>query len=99
MHEDAADGVVSRPPSLVFAPIERANDADRLGVLTVERELGRVVQHQDECVIGCHSVACGLKVTSQNVFLANTVVREKTVRRFCVRPVLTGPGDATSDIL
>jgi|SRR5258708_16341229 hypothetical protein len=99
MHEDAADGVVSRPPSLIFAPIGRANDANGLGVLTVERELGRVVQHQDERVTGCHSVARGLKVSSQNVFLANTSVREKTVCRFRVRPVLTGPGNATPDIL
>jgi hypothetical protein len=51
MHEDAADRVHSLPALSIPEPAGHfVRLADRVGVATRERELGRVVEHEDRPV-------------------------------------------------
>jgi hypothetical protein len=85
--------------AFVLAHIGLVKDAHRTDFAAVKGELGRIVQHEHEHVCSGQPIARGLKVASQNLSLADTVVREKTVFRFGVRPVLTGQRDGPSDFI
>ena len=77
MHQNAANGVVHWPPVLIFSHVGLMKDANGLKLIAPERELGGVVQHQDGRAAGCHSVAGGLKVPSQNLFFAYSTFAKK----------------------
>ena len=65
----------------------------------METELGRVVQHQDQRAASSDAVAGGLKMSTQNLRLADARIGEKAIRRFGVRPILPRPRQASADSL
>jgi len=73
-------------------------DANWPDFVAVEGKLSRIVEHQDERAIRRQPVTRGLKMSRQNLTLANTTVGKKTVGCFGVGPVLTSPGNASTDI-
>jgi hypothetical protein len=83
VHQNAADDVVQRASALVLAHIRLVKDAYRSDFTSVKGELGRIVQHEGEGVHGCQPIARGLKMSGQNLSLADTVVGEKNGTPLC----------------
>lgn len=74
-------------------------DADRLRIVPVVRELGRVVKHQHRRVLhGGKALPRAEKMPCQDLLLINPSIREKTISCFRSSPVLTGKGDASTDL-
>ena len=75
-------------PLFVLAAVHAADDADRLGALALERELGGVLDHQDGAVRRGEAVARGLEMAGQDLCLADPLIGEEAISRLRVRPVL-----------
>ncbi len=88
MHQDAAGGVVA------WASIEiRTGDANTslahsLDVLTLVRELGRVVENENRTVGRVTTLACCLEMPRENLRFADSVVIEESICRLGIRPIL-----------
>src|SRR6516164_5582641 len=91
VHEDAADRVHPLPTGFVLVPAaDLVRLADRVGVATGEREIGRVVEHEDQPIHRGKALARGLKVSGQDLRLAYAVVVEEAVRRLGAGPISAG---------
>src|SRR5580658_7314572 len=94
MHQDATDHVVLRALVETIPEGSSLYDADRLDILAVIVEFCRVVKDQNSGIGGRESIPRGLKMPCQNVPFADARVGEKTVRCFCVCPVLANQRNA-----
>ena len=81
----------------VLAAVHAVGDADRLGALALEGELGRVLEHQDGAVGRGEPVTRGLEVAGQDLRLADPVVGEEAVGGLRVGPVLAHERQAAAD--
>src|ERR1039457_5079161 len=88
MHQDAATGVVARTSLVVGTGDADSRLAHRLDVFSLVRKLGCVVKHKNPAVRRCHSIACCLKVAGEDLGLVDSIIVEKSVRGFSIRPVL-----------
>jgi hypothetical protein len=77
-----------RRPRLVPSAVYTLRYPDRVRVLSLIGELGRVIEHKDGTIGGDRAVARRLRVTSQNVRLTDPVVGEKTIGCLGVGPVI-----------
>ena len=75
-------------PLFVLAAVHAAGDADRLGALALERELGGVLDDQNGAVRCGKAVVRGLEVAGQDLRLADPLIGEEAVSRLRVRPIL-----------
>src|SRR5258708_4840592 len=71
VHQDAAKRVRSQTPRLVPSAVDALRYPDRVRVLPLMGELGRVMEHKDGTIGGDRAVARRLKVTAQDVCLAD----------------------------
>jgi hypothetical protein len=88
MHQDPAHFMAAR--TTLRSDVALAQQANRTTVLAVVGKFCRGVQHQGHFISGCKPLACGLKMSGQNIFFTDAFVGEKSIRRFSIRPVLTG---------
>ena len=88
MHQDAASSVVTRSSLVIGTGDTDTCLAHRLNVFPFVRELGGVVKHKNRASRRCCSIAGRLKVAGENLSLVDSIVVEKSVRGFGVRPVL-----------
>ena len=68
--------------------------ADRLGALSLVCEFGRVMQDQNETIGGSDTITRRLKMTGQNVRLADPVIGEKAIGGLGVGPILANQRNA-----
>jgi hypothetical protein len=94
MHQDAANRVRSQATRLVPSAVYVLGYADRFGVLSLVREFGRVMQDQNETIGGDDTITSRLKVTGQNVRLADPVIGEKAIGSLGVGPILANQRNA-----
>ena len=94
MHQDAANRVRSQTTRLVLSAVYVLGYAYRLGFLSLVRELGRVMQDQNEIIGGGHTITSRLKMTGQNIRLADPVIREKAIGSLGVGPILANQRNA-----
>ena len=74
-------------------------DADRLRIVAVVRELCRVVKHQNRRVFpGGEAIPRAEKMPGQDLLLIDPSICEETISCFRSRPVLTGEGNASTDL-
>src|SRR5216684_1254475 len=88
MHQDAANRVRSQAPSFISSAVYALGYPDRVRVLPLIREFSRVMEHKDGSIGGNRAVTVRLKMTRQNIRLADPLVGEKTIGRLGVGPVL-----------
>src|SRR4051812_22244094 len=81
----------------VLTAVHAAGDADRLGALALERELGGVLDHQNGAVRRGEAVARGLEMAGEDLRLADPIIGEEAVSRLRVRPVLACERQASPD--
>jgi hypothetical protein len=81
----------------VLTAVHAASDADRLGALALERELGGVLDHQNGAVRRGEAVTCGLEMAGEDLRLADPIIGEEAVGCLCVRPVLACERQAGPD--
>ena len=94
MHQDAANRVRSEAARLVPSAVYVLGYADRLGALSLVCEFGRVMQDQNETIGGFDTITGRLKMTGQNVCLADPVIGEKAIRSLGVGPILANQRNA-----
>ena len=94
VHQDAADRVRSQATGLVPAAVDALGDPDRLCVLSLKAELGGVMEHKNRAIGRNRALKGRLKMTGENVRLADPVVGEKTIRGLGISPVLAHQRDA-----
>ena len=97
MHEKATDRVHPEAAGFVLTAVHAAGDADRLGALALERELGGVLDHQNGAVRRGEAVTCGLEMAGEDLRLADPIIGEEAVGCLCVRPVLARERQACPD--
>src|SRR5215471_1654605 len=85
---------MSQTPRLVPPAVYALGYPDRVRVLSLIGELRRVMEHQDGTNDGDRAVTRRLKVTTQDLRLANSVVGEKAIGRFGVGPILANQWNA-----
>jgi len=86
------------PTGFVLVPAaDLVRLADRVGVATGEREIGRVVEHEDQPIHRGKALARGLKVSGQDLRLAYAVVVEEAVRRLGAGPISAGQRNRSAD--
>jgi hypothetical protein len=89
MHQNPAGRVHSRIASQIsFAVGDALRNPDQFRPIPLIGELCRVVKHQNRTVRRRYALARELEVPGQNVRFADTRIREKTVRRLRVCPIL-----------
>jgi hypothetical protein len=88
MHQDAANRVRSQATRLVPSAVYVLGYADRLGALSLVCEFGRVMQDQNETIGGSDTITRRLKMTGQNVRVADPAIREKAIGGLGVGPIL-----------
>jgi hypothetical protein len=94
MHQDAANRVRSQATLLVPSAVYVLGYADRFGVLSLVREFGRVMQDQNDTIGTGDTITSRLKMTGQNVRLADPVIREKSIGSLGVGPILANQRNA-----
>ena len=94
MHQDTAHFAMPAAFGLVAAAMHDPGEAERIRLVPVKRELGRVVKNQNRSLLRGHALAGRFEMALQNIFFAHALVREKPVRGFRVRPILTGQRNA-----
>ena len=77
VHQDAADRVRSQATGLVPAAVDALGDPDRLCVLSLKAELGGVMEHKNRAIGRNRALKGRLKMTGENVRLADPVVEKK----------------------
>src|SRR4029450_10117721 len=97
VHEKATDRVHPEAAGFVLTAVHAAGDADRLGALALERELGGVLDHQNGAVRRGEAVARGLEMAGEDLRLADPIIGEEAVSRLRVRPVLACERQASPD--
>ena len=97
MHEKGAHRVHPEAAGFVLTAVHAAGDADRLGALALERELGGFLDYQDGAVRCGEAVARGLKMAGQDLRLADPIIGEEAVGCLRVRPVLARERQACPD--
>ena len=70
--------------------------AEGRSLLPGKGEPGRVMQNQNGRGSGSKAASGSLKVSGQNPFLADAGIRQKTIGRFGVRPILARQRDTFS---
>src|SRR3954463_661814 len=93
----ATDRVHPEAAGFVLTAVHAAGDADRLGALALERELGGVLDHQNGAVRRGEAVARGLEMAGEDLRLADPIIGEEAVSRLRVRPVLACERQARPD--
>ena len=68
--------------------------ADRFGLLSLIAELRGVVQHEDRAIGHRHPIARRLKMTGQDVRLADPIVGEQAIGRLGIGPILADQRNA-----
>jgi hypothetical protein len=96
VHQDAANRVRSQTPRLVPSAVDALRYPDRVRVLSSIGELRRVMEHKDGTIAGDRAAMRRLKVTGQDVRLADPVVGEKAIGRLGVGPILADQRNALS---
>src|SRR6266566_9452107 len=100
MHRDTADSIVSQPSIPILAIGRFVENADRSGFVAVIDELRGVMKNENRGSRGCcKPLLRRLKVTSQNLRLADTVIGKEPVCRLGVRPILARPRNTPTDFL
>ena len=97
VHQQAADGM---HPELAIglAPARHCRDhADPLGPRTLERELGRVLQHQDRPLGGGNATMRRVEMAGEDLGLADRCVGQETIGGLGVGPVLACQGKRRAD--
>jgi len=77
MHQNAANRVRSQATRLVPSAVYILGYADRLRSLSLVCEFGRVMQDQNETIGGSDTITGRLKMTGQNVCLADRSLEKK----------------------
>src|SRR4051812_20579241 len=88
MHQDPARLIVPQRAVSIHTSDGFARDTYRVDVLTLERELGRIVQHQDRTARGGSALASRAEVPRQDICFIDAIVIEEPIRRFGVGRVL-----------
>src|SRR5215216_6782082 len=94
MHQNAANRVRSQATRLVPSAVYILGYADRLRSLSLVCEFGRVMQDQNESIGGSDTITGRLKMTGQNVRLADPVIGEKAIGSLRVGPILANQRNA-----
>ncbi len=96
MHQNAARGVEPRLAVSICAVKVDTSLPHRVHVFSLVGKLRRVMHHQDRPA-GCQrTIARRLKVTTQNLRFADSIVVENSIRRLRVCPVLANQRDAVA---
>jgi hypothetical protein len=99
VHQHSAGYVVAGLAAMGVRRGQLLEDADRLRSVPVVRELGRVVKHQHRRVLhGGEALPRTEKMPSQDLLLINPSIRKETISCLRSRPLLTGEGDASTDL-
>ena len=85
------------PAGFVLAAVDAIGDADRLGALALEGELGRVLEDQDRALGRGEALARRLEVAGEDLRLADPIIGEEAVGGLRVGPVLAHEGQAAAD--
>ena len=94
MHQDPADGMRSQTTRLVASTVYALRNADRLRALPLVSKLGRIMEHKHEAASSGCAITGRLKMTGQNVRLADAIVREKAISCLGVSPILADQRNA-----
>ena len=89
MHQHSAHRIVLRPDLAARIGDAGTSLPHGLNVVSLERKFGGVVQHQNRTVCRRQTLSRGLKMAGEDLRFIHSVVIEKSIRRFGVRPVLT----------
>ena len=81
-------------PGLVAAAIDTLRDPDGLGRLSFINEFRRIMEHENQAVGRPHALAGRLKMSGQNIGLADPVIGEKAIGRLRVGPILADQRNA-----
>ena len=96
MHHNAADGVRTHPALFILAAVDALGDTDRPGTFPLVAELRRVMQHQDQAVVGGNPIAGRQEMPGEYIRLADSVVGEEPIGCLGVGPVLACQRNALS---
>jgi hypothetical protein len=77
---------------LALPPAGGLGEADLLWRGPLEREFGRVLQHQDRAIRRADPKGRSCEVTGQDIVFADIFIREEPVGRFRIRPILERRG-------
>src|SRR5215470_16984315 len=77
MHQNSAHRVRPQSPSLVASTVDSARRADRVGLLSLKRKFGRIMQHQERSAVRRNPISCRLKMAGENFLFADGVIGEK----------------------
>lgn len=88
MHQQSAHCVHPETAGLVLSPVDPIREADPIGLLSLKRELRRVLQNQDRTGRRGKTAARRLKVTGENLLLADPVIGKEPTGRLGVGPIL-----------
>src|SRR2546425_589639 len=89
MHQDATCCIELWIASILAAS-EQLNIAYQFRVFSSKRELCCVMENKNEAIGAAKTISGRLKVPRQNVVLSNTRIRQESVCRLGIGPVLTG---------
>jgi hypothetical protein len=90
VHEKAADRVHAEAAGFVATAVHPIGEADRLGPLPPEGELGRVLEDQDRAAGGGEAIPRRPEMTGEDLRFADPLIGEEAVSRLRVGPVLAG---------
>ena len=74
MHQNAAHRVRPQAPRLIPPAVDALGDPDRIRVLALIAEFGRVMQHENRTISRDRALSRRLKMTGKNVRLADPFV-------------------------
>jgi hypothetical protein len=94
MHQDAANSVRPEASGLVAAAIHTLRYPDGFRRLSFINEFRRIMEHENQAVSGSYALAGRLKMSAQNIGLADPVVGEKAIGRLRVGPILADQRNA-----
>src|SRR5579863_9779409 len=96
MHQNAANGVGADAPFFVPPAIDGVGDADLAWVLSLKRELCRVMKDQHRVFPRHEAVVRRLKMAREDGSFVDPPVGEKAIRSLGVRPILPSRTSANS---
>lgn len=91
--QETADCMEPRTPNGVFAAVGADRRHDRLRIFPPPGEFRPVMQHENRACRRLKSPARRVEMASQNLMLAEAIVRKEPIRCFRRRPILAGARD------
>ena len=99
VHQDAAGRVMHGLALTTVRCCYFFQQTYRLRIIATVEEFGRIVKHKHRSIRRSgKALACADKMTGKDLFLIDPYVRKETISCLCSRPILTGKGNASTDL-